>query len=86
MKIESVRGAVVTVELGNQMSRRVSVIRAMPTGTPGIFIPTTPDNIEAMRKKVLHAIDGMVDDWHPSRDGEIEGAVLTAIGITEEAQ
>lgn len=84
MKIESVRGYVVTVQLGHHKSRRVSVKKALPTATPVLVIPLTPENIEAMREKVKQAIAGRVDDWHPSRDGELEEAVLTALGITEE--
>ncbi len=80
MKIESVRGAVISVVLYEKWSRRVSLIKAMPTGTPGVFISTTPDNIEAMRQRVVEEIydeDAQFDD--------VAKKILTAIGITEEA-
>lgn len=57
-----------------------------PSRIPGVFIPTDSESIKEMREKIKLAIDGRVDDWHPSSDGEIERAVLAAIGITEEQQ
>lgn len=96
MKIESVRSK---VEVASADGRLVRLPGTWAMGTPGVFISTTPENIEAMREKVAQTMlsqeyftnQGTPEElWEDvsadEREYHLEDAsgILTALGITEE--
>lgn len=82
MKIEPVRGVVRTAYPAGG-GRMMSVVEVkLRLGTPGVFVPTDSESIEAMREKVVEVGAGMrvstMDDCRMLAD-----EILAAIGITE---